>query len=121
MAKVKASCHCGACQIEVETPEHVTSCTCTFCSKRGALWAYYPKENVTFLQPVQHDASYSKRGFAHHHFCANCGCTTYSESPSWVDFKPDYEHMRISVNARLIDDLDPATLRVETIDGRNLW
>ena len=36
---VKGSCHCGATQFEVPTaPESVTRCTCSFCTKRGALW-----------------------------------------------------------------------------------
>lgn len=39
---VKGSCHCGRTQFEVsEAPTDVTRCTCSFCSKRGALWAYY--------------------------------------------------------------------------------
>ena len=43
---IKGSCHCGATQFEVtEPPASVTRCTCSFCSKRGALHAYY-----TFLK-----------------------------------------------------------------------
>ena len=39
---VKGSCHCGNTQFEVsEAPAGVTRCTCSLCSKRGALWAYY--------------------------------------------------------------------------------
>ena len=39
---IKGSCHCGATQFEVsEAPASVTHCTCSFCSKRGALHAYY--------------------------------------------------------------------------------
>ena len=39
---IKARCHCGATQFEVsEAPNTVTECNCTFCFKRGVLWAYY--------------------------------------------------------------------------------
>src|SRR5262249_45128110 len=39
---IKGSCHCGNTQFEVsEAPASVTRCTCSLCSKRGALWAYY--------------------------------------------------------------------------------
>jgi hypothetical protein len=37
---IKGSCHCGNTQFEVsEAPHSVTRCTCSLCSKRGALWA----------------------------------------------------------------------------------
>ncbi|MBW8880194.1 MAG: GFA family protein, partial [Asticcacaulis sp.] len=42
-------------------------------------------------------------------------------SPSWVDFKPDFDNMRVALNARLFDDFDVEALPVEVIDGRNLW
>jgi len=42
---LKGSCHCGATQFEIaEAPAKVARCTCSFCSKRGALWAYYSPE-----------------------------------------------------------------------------
>jgi hypothetical protein len=36
-------CHCGRNVFEVdgELPEALTRCTCSFCSKRGHLYAYY--------------------------------------------------------------------------------
>jgi hypothetical protein len=37
---VKGSCHCGATQFTAQRPATVTRCTCSFCSKRGVLWAY---------------------------------------------------------------------------------
>jgi hypothetical protein len=38
---VTGSCHCGgtAFEIEAEIPEKLTRCTCSFCAKRGALYA----------------------------------------------------------------------------------
>ena len=39
---LKGSCHCGATQFEVsEAPQSLARCTCSFCARRGALWAYY--------------------------------------------------------------------------------
>ena len=41
---VKGSCHCGATQFTgAKRPDTISRCTCSFCSKRGALWAYYEK------------------------------------------------------------------------------
>jgi len=43
---VKGSSHCGATQFTVtKRPETVTRCTCSFCTKRGALWAYQDNED----------------------------------------------------------------------------
>ncbi len=56
-----------------------------------------------------------------HHFCANCGCSTYSESPDWSTGKPDFENPRIAVNSHLLDEFDLDAVAVTVIDGKNLW
>ncbi|MGZ3305322.1 MAG: GFA family protein [Asticcacaulis sp.] len=119
---VKGSCHCGAFTFEINAaPETVTRCTCTFCSKRGALWAYYAPQDVSMPPPAS-DAAYRWRSkTVEHHFCPACGCTTYTKTPSWVDNKPDYDHPRIALNARLLDDIDVQAIPETVIDGRNLW
>ena len=40
---VNGSCHCGkvAFEINAEIPEALTRCTCSFCAKRGTLYAYF--------------------------------------------------------------------------------
>ncbi|MEP7455351.1 GFA family protein [Phyllobacterium sp. SB3] len=119
---IPAGCHCGAIKFEVsEVPESVTVCSCTFCAKRGALWAYYTPDQVKLSVKPEADAIYSKNGMAKHHHCNVCGCGTFSEVPTWVDYQPDWENPRISVNARLFEDFDIASLRVDEVDGRNLW
>ncbi len=41
---IKGSFNCEGTQFELtEAPASVTRCTCSFCSKRGALWAYLPQ------------------------------------------------------------------------------
>ena len=50
---VKGSCHCGATQFTVaRRPASVTRCTCSFCSKRGHLYAHYPPERFKVTQQV---------------------------------------------------------------------
>jgi hypothetical protein len=56
-----------------------------------------------------------------HHFCAGCGCGTYSESPDWSTGKPDFDNPRVGVNSRLLDDFDLDAVPVTVIDGKNLW
>ena len=67
------------------------------------------------------DAIYTKNGMNKHHHCNVCGCGTFSQIPSWIDYTPDLANPRISVNVRLFDDFDIEAVPVETIDGRNLW
>lgn len=119
---VRGSCHCGATQFELSAaPTRITRCNCTFCSKRGVLWAYCLPEK---FQLVRNDRSalYQKEGSPiKHHHCAACGCGTYTESPQWIDNKPHPTLIKIGINARLLDDFDIEPLPVEFLDGRNLW
>ncbi len=39
--QLKGSCHCGAQRFTAPAPDSVTDCTCTTCTKRGTLAAYY--------------------------------------------------------------------------------
>lgn len=129
---IKGSCHCGATQFEIDfTPETATRCTCTFCTKRGALWIYGSPEQFRLLTPMENVKQYSPTSPENkHYFCPTCGCTTFSDNPDYSDFKGDWEtaeanfdasKRRISVNLWALDDFDIASLPVEVIDGRNLW
>jgi hypothetical protein len=120
---VQGSCHCGATRFEVSVaPETVTRCTCSLCSKRGALWAYYTPEQFVLLTPPENVATYRwQTRMVKHHFCATCGCGTYSESPDFSTGEPNFDNPQIGVNARLLDDFDLDPVPVTVIDGRNLW
>jgi hypothetical protein len=122
---VKGSCHCGsiAFTVEADVPARLTRCTCSFCSKRGALYAYYEPRQFKVTTPTTHLATYrwnSKQ--VAHNFCSQCGCSLYSDSPAFqMDGSWDGHTRRIGVNARLFDDFDAANARVDVIDGKNLW
>ncbi len=120
---IKASCHCRATQFEVETaPVSVTSCNCSFCSKRGGLWAYYTPDQFKLTTARDRVCTYQWGHFiGQHHHCAICGCGTYSEFPSFDTGAPDFARPRISVNARLFDDFDLAAVPVEHVDGKTGW
>jgi hypothetical protein len=122
---ITASCHCGknSFRIEGDLPTDVTRCTCSFCSKRGALWAYYLPSQFQATSPASEDAIYRwQTKLVAHHFCSVCGCTTFSDSPA---FEPDGSwdkiSRRIGVNARLLDGFDVENAPVVVIDGKNLW
>jgi hypothetical protein len=122
---IAGSCHCGktAFEIDGEIPSRLTRCTCSFCAKRGTLYAYYEPAQFRLTTPTIDVATYRwQTKKVAHNFCATCGCGTFSDSP---DFKPDGSWdgttRRIGVNARLFPDFDAASAPVEVIDGKNLW
>ena len=83
---VKGSCHCGATQFTVaKRPASVTRCSCSFCSKRGALWAYQEAEDDFTLTTARDRVSTYQWGSyrIEHHHCAICGCGTWSRAPLW--------------------------------------
>ena len=117
-------CHCGrnAFEIEAELPAKLTRCTCTFCRKRGHLYAYFKPTQVK-VTVADSDAVYRwKSKLIANHFCSACGCDLYADSP---DFQPDGtwdgNTRRIAINARLIDDFEAADWPVVVVDGLNLW
>jgi hypothetical protein len=99
---IKGSCHCGQTQFEVsEPPAEMTRCTCSLCSKRGALWAYYTPAQFRLTSPPENVATYLWGSrTVKHHFCASCGCGTYSESPDWSSGKPDFDNPKVAVAVR---------------------
>jgi hypothetical protein len=121
---ITARCHCGRTVIEVEgdIPAELTRCTCSFCSKRGHLFAYFRPEQMRVKQADSDGIYRWQTRKVDHHFCSACGCGTYSDSP---DFKPDGSwdgtSRRIGLNARLIDDFEAADWPVTVIDGKKLW
>ncbi|NNC16115.1 GFA family protein [Corallococcus exiguus] len=118
---LKGSCHCGATRFEVTVhPKDVTRCNCTFCSKRGVLWAYYEPEQVTFTRR-ENVATYARNEPVAHHHCQQCGCGTWTDTPVWEDNAPVPGRFKVGLNARLFDDFNLDAVRVRFVDGRNLW
>ena len=76
----------------------------------ASLWAYYTPSQFTLTTPEANLSTYrwgSKT--IKHHFCAVCGCGTFTETPDWSTGKPDFDNPKISVNARLLRRLRPRT------------
>jgi hypothetical protein len=122
---IKGSCHCGGTSFEIDgdIPEQLMRCTCSFCSKRGALYAYYQPEQFHVSASAGTDRTYCwNTKLVEHHFCGNCGIQTFSNSPAFErDGSWDKKTRRIGVNARLFDNFDAASASVSVIDGKNLW
>jgi hypothetical protein len=119
--KLTGSCHCGATKFEVAAaPSSVTRCTCSICSKLGALWAYYKPEDFKLQERPSCETIYrwNTKAVAFKS-CSACGCSTYAETFGWAT--GDGAKPMISVNARLFDDFDFDAVPVDVIDGKNQW
>jgi len=123
---VKGSCHCGATQFTVaKRPDSVSRCTCSFCSKRGVLWAYYENESdFTLITSRDRVSTYQWGSYTiEHHHCAICGCGTWSRSPVWdlATKTPVPGKFKAQVNAWLLDGFEMDAQPVKMIDGKNQW
>jgi hypothetical protein len=119
------SCHCGktAFRIDADIPAALTRCTCSYCAKRGALYAYFRPEQFQLVTPHENLATYRwNTKLVAHHFCGSCGCATFSDSPDFQhDGTWDGKTRRFGVNSRLFEGFDAAEAPVTVIDGKNLW
>lgn len=131
---VTARCHCGATQITLPAmPTEGGVCNCTFCNRTGAVWASYDQSEVKVV--AEQTAVYSPSSPANaHQFCGRCGGNTHGYAPDYskafnmdgtpkdgVELDMSDEARRISVNLRMIDDFDPASISLTHMDGRNNW
>lgn len=113
---MKASCHCGAVELEVELSDGLNSarrCDCSFCVRRGAVAVGV---NLADLRIVKGQDNLSHYSFnthtAHHYFCAICGIYTHHQRRSNPN---QYGVNAANLEGVYLPDLDP----VDWIDGRN--
>jgi len=94
---IEAVCDCGAVRLEIaEPPEQVNDCQCAWCQRLGALWAYYPKDQVRFVCAPDATTVYQRASRRlEFHRCKVCGLTSH-----WVNADPNGR--RMGVNARLM-------------------
>ena len=71
----KGSCHCGRIRFEVDADlDHVRSCDCTVCRRRGALIHRVEKDKLRLLVPWESMTLYQWRSrTARDYFCPKCG------------------------------------------------
>ena len=94
---VEAICDCGAVRLEVaEAPLEINDCPCSWCQRLGALWAYYPKDQVHLTSNPESTSIYLRgQRRLEFHRCKVCGLTTH-----WINTDPTKP--RMGVNARLM-------------------
>jgi len=114
--KYTGSCHCGGIKFEVEGDFHEgLQCNCSLCSRKGSLLWFVPRDKLRLLTPDENASTYLfNKHVIKHHFCQTCGIHPYAEA---VDPKGN---PMAAINIRCLEDIDLATVRVKTFDGRSI-
>lgn len=109
--EVEGGCHCGKVRFVARgAPTAVLVCNCSICTKKAYLHWIIPAVDFRLLTPADDLTTYAfNTGVAKHHFCRHCGCAPF--------YVPRSDPDKIDVNARCLDGVDLAALRVETFDG----
>jgi hypothetical protein len=112
-ARPIASCICGRAQITLpHTPDYVSHCNCSMCTKTGFWGVYFPPDEVRiageFDSYVREDMN---EPCLRSHRCRHCGSLTH-----WT-LLSDPPHERMGVNARLLDPSVLEGVEVRHVDG----
>lgn len=107
----RGGCHCGRVRFEVDAPvlPEVVDCNCSVCRMTGFLHLIVPAARFRLLSGAEELSDYRfNTGTARHLFCRHCGVKSFYVPRSHPD--------GFSVNARCIEGLDLASLRVIAFD-----
>ena len=113
--KYQGSCHCGRVAFEVEgTIDSLLACNCSMCGRKGSLLWFVPRDALKLKTPDGDAATYTfNRHIIKHRFCPVCGIHPYGEGTD-----PKGNAMA-AINARCLEGVDLATLKVVEYDGRS--
>lgn len=84
--KHKATCHCGAVELELDLPEglvDVRRCDCSLCRRRGAIVAPIALSGIRVIRGQAELRLYQfNTRTAKHYFCSTCGVYTHHQRSS---------------------------------------
>jgi hypothetical protein len=109
----KVSCHCAQIQLEVTADlDEVVACNCSICSRSGFLHWYVAPEQVRLLTEKRQLSTYVWRCVTGgQHFCPTCGIAVIRTSSRYPP--------PVSINARCLEDVDLACLKIRQFDGKH--
>ncbi len=101
---VKATCHCGAVEIQADLPGGLAAparCDCSFCRRRQGAAVTARADTLKVLKGAQALTLYTfGTGTAQHYFCKYCGIYTHHQRRS--------DPSECGVNLGCIDGVNPA-------------
>jgi hypothetical protein len=112
---IKVSCHCRNIQLEVTAElDEIIDCNCSICARTGFLHWYVSPEAVSLKTPSRVLSTYIWRSAGGgQHFCPTCGIAVIRTS---TEHPPP-----MSINARCIEGVDVALLKVRHFDGKHAY
>ena len=112
----EGGCHCGRVRFRIRADLDATvigECNCSICTKKGILHLPIAGDRLEILSGAADLATYRfGTGTAQHSFCRHCGIHAF--------YRPRSDPENWSVNARCLDDYDPATMAPRRLfDGKD--
>lgn len=84
--KHKATCHCGAIELEIELPDGIVDprhCDCSICRRKGAVVASVLLSGIKIVKGENYLTLYQfNTHTAKHYFCSICGIYTHHQRRS---------------------------------------
>ena len=113
-ATLHGGCHCGRVRFEVDAASgfEVLDCNCSICRMTGFLHLIVPASRFRLLSGADELVEYTfNTEAAKHRFCRHCGIKSF--------YVPRSHPHGFSVNARCLDGVDVAALKVVAFDDRD--
>ena len=113
----KATCHCGAVELELSLPNGIEKprrCDCSICRRKGAIVGSVALDGIKILKGAEHLKLYQfNTNTAKHYFCSNCGIYTHHKRRS--------DSNSFCYNLGCIEAVDAASdADVRLIDGASM-
>jgi hypothetical protein len=115
--KHKATCHCGAVELELSLPNglvDVRRCDCSLCRRRGAIVASVPLTGLRIVRGAEQLSLYQfNTNTAKHYFCKTCGIYTHHQRRVNL--------LECSFNVACLEGINPLKIQalIPTFDGVN--
>jgi hypothetical protein len=114
--KHKATCHCGAVELELTLPngiENPRRCDCSICRRKGAIVASVKLDGIRIVKGKEALKLYQfNTNTAKHFFCSHCGIYTHHQRRSFPD--------EYGFNVGCLEGVNPFDLgEIVTNDGVN--
>mmetsp|Transcript_23684 Transcript_23684/g.42290 ORF Transcript_23684/g.42290 Transcript_23684/m.42290 type:complete len:121 (+) Transcript_23684:734-1096(+) len=101
---MKATCHCGAVELEITTHDGLASaarCDCSFCARRAAPAVQAPNEAVKIVKGAENLTLYQwGTKTAQHHFCKICGIYMFHNQRA--------DPAKVGINMGTLDGVNPS-------------
>jgi hypothetical protein len=108
-------CHCGAVRyrVDIDLSQPVITCNCSICGRTGTMLSFVPASafHLEKGEEALTDYQFGKKSI-HHLFCKVCGVRSFARGNG-------PHGPMAAINARCLDDVDPASLQTQHYDGRS--